>query len=103
MTIKWAVDLSREAKKKYKTLNKNGLRPSITDAIGALVADLKLNGPALINWPNYRTIHEKKTILLPLRFKKRKTYILACCELINKKENKIEVFYVGSHEGAPYQ
>ena len=103
MASQWEVDLSRDAKKQYKNLTRSGLKPSITAVIDALVADLKLNGPVLINWPNYGVIYEsKKRSYYHCHLRKRKPTYVACWELINEQANKIEVFYVGSHEDAPY-
>lgn len=61
MTLEWLVSLSRQAKKQYKTLTYSGQKkPSIIDAVDALIIDLKRRGPSLIDWPNYGIIHESK-------------------------------------------
>ncbi|MFI5343415.1 MAG: hypothetical protein ACHQUC_04245 [Chlamydiales bacterium] len=105
MTAKWDVDLSRDAKKQYKALMRNGVRPSITDAIDTLVIDLQTRGVALVDWPNYGVIDEsKKRSYYHCHLKKGKPTFVVCWEGIeNGKTKKIEVFYVGSHENAPYQ
>ena len=104
MTAKWHVTLSREAKKQYIKLKCNGVKkPSILDVIDALVNDLVLNGPILINWPNYGLISESKTkFFYHCHLKKGKPTFVACWKVTNEKGMQIEVFYVGTHEGAPY-
>ncbi|NGX41986.1 MAG: hypothetical protein K940chlam7_00260 [Chlamydiae bacterium] len=96
--------LSREAKKQYKKLERSGLRkPSIIDAIDALAIDLEANGPELFQWPNYGLIHEaKNTFYYHCHLRKGHPTMVACWRA-DEKEKNIEVFYVGSHEKAPYQ
>ena len=95
----WTVDFSREAGKQYNKLKRNGSRPSINDTIDLLVLDLKKNGPELLDWPNYGPL-EKGHFHCHLR-KGRPTYV-ACWRIMDKKTKQIEVYYVGTHEGAPY-
>lgn len=104
MTAKWHVDLSRDAKKQYIKLKRSGQKkPSILDVIDTLVIDLVMNGPTLISWPNYGIITESKTkSYYHCHLKKGNPTYVACWRVTDEKEKKIEVFYVGTHEGAPY-
>lgn len=95
----WTVTFSREAGKQYNKLKRSGSKPSITDIIDYLGFDLEKEGPYLVNWPNYSPL-DKNKFHCHLR-KGRPTYI-ACWEIINNEAKQIEVYYVGSHEGAPY-
>jgi hypothetical protein len=95
----WIADFSREAGKQFEKLKRSGSRPPIRDAIGALVADLQKNGPQLRNWPNFGSLG-KDHFHCHLR-KGSPTYV-ACWRIVDKKTKKIEVYYVGTHEGAPY-
>ncbi len=95
----WTVEFSKKAGKQYEKLKRNGSRPSINDTIDFLVLDLKKHGPELPSWPNYGPL-EKEHFHCHLR-KGRPTYV-ACWKIVDKKRKQIEVYYVGSHEGAPY-
>lgn len=96
----WSVDLARDAKKQYKKLERCGLkRPSIIDTIDLLVMDLQAKGPHLPDWPNYGSLKEG---CFHCHLRKGKPTFVACWEIVDKKTKKIKVYYVGSHEGAPY-
>ena len=96
----WVVVFSREAQKQYEKLKRSGVkRPSIIDAIDLLALELISSGPHLHTWPNYGPLgREKFHCHLP---KGHPTYV-ACWKLVSTKEKMIEVYYVGTHEGAPY-
>lgn len=102
MTSEWKVYFSKAALKQYKLLKKSGMKkPSVIDAIDALVLDLELNGPIATNWPNFGQIKvNKNKIYFHCHVKKGNPTVVACW--MKQKENKLEVFYVGSHENAPY-
>ncbi len=95
----WIVDFSREAGKQYKKLKQSGSRPSINDVIDLLVLDLQRNGPQLHSWPHFCSL-KKEHFHCHLR-RGKPTYV-ACWRLTDKQNKKIEVYYVGTHEGAPY-
>lgn len=95
----WTVDFSTKAGKQYHKLTVSGSRPSINDVIDLLVLDLQRNGPQLPKWPNFGPL-EKDHFHCHLR-KGKPTYV-ACWRILNKKTKQIEVYYVGTHEGAPY-
>ncbi len=96
---KWAVNFSREAGKQYEKLRRSGSRPSINDVIDLLVLDMQKTGPQLFHWPNYGPLG-KECFHCHLR-KGKPTYV-ACWRVLDKQTKNIEVYYVGSHEGAPY-
>lgn len=104
MTAHWYTTLSREAKKQYIRMRHSGQkRPSIIDAVDALVLDLNSHGPVLTGWPNYGIVHKnKRRHFHHCHLKKGKPTYVACWEVIDEDGKKIEVFYVGTHEGAPY-
>ncbi len=78
-------------------------KPSIIDVIDSLVLDLKQCGPMLVNWPNYGIIHEnKKQFYYHCHLRKGQPTYVACWNVVNEQDKTIEVFYVGSHENAPY-
>jgi hypothetical protein len=95
----WKVSFSRNAAKQYEKLKRAGSRPSIIDVVDLLALDLQRNGPQLHDWPNYGPL-EKEHFHCHLR-KGRPTYV-ACWRIIEKQTKRIEIYYVGTHEGAPY-
>lgn len=99
MLEKWAVGFSTKAGKQYDRLRKNGTKPSINDTIDLLVLDLKRDGPIRSDWPNYDSL-SKTRHHCHLR-KGRPTYV-ACWAVLDEKLKQIEIYYVGTHEGAPY-
>jgi mRNA-degrading endonuclease RelE of RelBE toxin-antitoxin system len=100
LNMVWQVHLSKSAEKQYEKLKKSGrTRPSIVDVIDFLIIELKEKGPERNNWPNYCKL-SKYTYHCHLK-KGHPTYV-ACWEIMDPKFNHIEVYYVGTHEGAPY-
>lgn len=71
-----------------------------------LVKEMVAIGPFRAGWPNYGPLKKAPGIPVDsfhchLKKKTKPTYV-ACWSIVNKKDRKIEVFYVGTHEGAPY-
>lgn len=96
----WTVVFSRASQKEYEKLQKSGSKkPSINDLIDFLALDLQRNGPYLFDWPNYGPLG-KDGFHCHLK-KGRPTYV-ACWKIISKQAKQIEVYYVGTHERAPY-
>ena len=67
--------------------------------IDFLVLELKNKGPERVDWPNYGKLG-KATFHCHLK-KGKPTYV-ACWAILDGKLKQIEVYYVGTHEGAPY-
>lgn len=96
----WDVRLSRSAKKQYAKLEKSGVkRPSIVDLFDLLAMELKMEGPERFNWPNYGKLSLSQ---YHCHLKRGRPTFVACWELIDPLLKQIEVYYVGTHEGAPY-
>ena len=76
----------------------------VRDALRLLVEDLRNNGPAPgVGWPHYgklkgRNNEDKRHCHL---IRGRPTYV-CCWVVVDKKNKKIEISYVGTHERAPY-
>ena len=89
-------------RKVVKQLNR--LDYDVVAVLRLLVEDLKLKGPAPGKcWHNYSCLktgkkHDKRHCHL---LKGKPTYV-CCWEVVNKKIRIIEVYYVGTHEKAPY-
>jgi mRNA-degrading endonuclease RelE of RelBE toxin-antitoxin system len=100
MSTTWQVRLSKNAKKQYEKLKKSGRsKPSIIDIIDFLLIELGEKGPERVNWLNYSKL-SKDTYHCHLK-KGHPTYV-ACWKVLGSQHKNIEVYYVGTHEGAPY-
>jgi mRNA-degrading endonuclease RelE of RelBE toxin-antitoxin system len=96
--MKWKVVFSNKAAKQMEHLNDKVLL-----VLQVLVDNLKVYGPAPgKHWPNYGKLHGKKNE------DKRHCHLIkgnptyVCCWEVHKLEKYIEVYYVGTHEKAPY-
>lgn len=99
-SIQWNVAFSRNAENLYKKLKRSGSKPSITDTINFLMIEIEREGPYRYNWPNYGQLEENE-FHCHLKKGKPPTYV-ACWRVVDKRNKKIEVYYVGTHEDAPY-
>ncbi len=95
----WIVTLTRNTEKQLIKL------PEKIKLISQLlVNDLEKHGyyPGS-QWPNFSKLQGKqdKYLYHCHLIKGRPTYV-ACWKITNKKLRKIEVYYVGTHENAPY-
>jgi hypothetical protein len=100
MLSEWKVSFSREAAKQYEKLKKSGSKkPSIIDAIDFFALELKHSGPYLKTWPNYGPLGREK---FHCHLRKGKPTYVACWQILDAKQKLIEVYYVGTHEAAPY-
>jgi len=89
----WEVQLSNKTKKNLKKLPKE-----IVDLLSLLRRELKESGPIRGNWKNYSKLGPN---LHHCHLKKgRPTYV--ACWKEDKDKILIEVYYVGTHEKAPY-
>lgn len=97
----WKVDFTHPAGRK-----KARLPPKIQEALAFLVAELEKAGPIRKNWPNFSDLGKSKKKVPANAYhchlkKGRPTYV-ACWTVKDKKLKCIEIFYVGTHEDAPY-
>ena len=90
----WTVEFANKAAKQLKKLPS-----SIQDAIALLVAEIQQDGPNRPNWKNYSKLGKN---LYHCHLKKGKPTYVACWAVIDKKIQIVEVYYVGTHEKAPY-
>ncbi len=96
--MKWQVQFTGKSAKQARQLSEE-----VFLILQVLVDNLKTKGPIPgIHWHNYGKLRGKKTEdkrhchLV----KGKPTYV--CCWEVYKAEGKIEVYYVGTHEKAPY-
>jgi len=98
---RWEVTISSRAKKESSRLPKD-----VQAAFLFLVKEMELSGPKPNGkWKNFGPL--KKGPGIPdnayhCHLKNGRPTYVACWFIVNKSEKKIEVFYVGSHENAPY-
>lgn len=95
----WTVEFTRTAAKQLKKLNKRALR-----TLELLVEDLVRLGPAPgPDWPNYGKLKGKKgQDKRHCHLVKGKPTYVCCWAVIDKQAKAIEVYYVCTHEKAPY-
>jgi hypothetical protein len=100
MSEGWNVRFSGAAEKQYKKLHYSGQKkPSIIDVIDLLVIELKAKGPERKDWPNYSKLSQDS---YHCHLKKGRPTYVACWRVFSKELKQIQVYYVGTHEGAPY-
>lgn len=98
MNSTWTIKISGKAAKQINLLNER-----VKKTLRLLVADLETNGPIPgKRWPNYGKLNGKKSEdnrhchLI----KGNPTYV--CCWRVYKDIKFMEIYYVGTHENAPY-
>ena len=85
---------SRRAAKQY------GLLPeTVRDAMDVLVIEIQLVGPIRGNWKNYGKLG---TVTHHCHIRTGRPTYVACWEVTSKKIRIVEIYYVGTHEKAPY-
>ena len=94
----WIVRPTKAADKQAAKLSKN-----ILFKLYLLFKDLTNKGPTVPHWPNYGKLHGKKgNDKRHCHLQKGKPTYVCCWAVIDKKTKTIEVYYVGTHERAPY-
>lgn len=96
----WEVGFSSSANKR-----KADLPEKIKDLLDTLTKEIELLGPIRKDWPNFGSLNKAKGIpkdSYHCHLKKGKPTYVACWCVENKKIKIIEIFYVGTHEKAPY-
>lgn len=98
-SMKWTVQFSAKAAKQAKRLS-----IALQATLDLLVEDLRHQGPYPgEGWPNYGKLNSGKNIdKRHCHLKKGKPTYVCCWELLDKRIKIIEVYYVGTHENAPY-
>lgn len=95
----WDVTFATRASRECKKMPKK-----IQVLIDFLAKEIEEAGPYRKNWSHYGPLKKDKTIpanAYHCHLKDGKpTYVACWC--IDKKHKKVEIFYVGTHENAPY-
>jgi mRNA-degrading endonuclease RelE of RelBE toxin-antitoxin system len=99
-TGKWRVEFSTAAKKQ-----KRKLPEAITSQLASLAWDLEHDGPVQRDCSHYSPLKKGKNIPPNAHHchikNGRPTYVV-CWQVIDKTIKFIEIYYVGTHENAPY-
>jgi hypothetical protein len=98
----WNVNFIGQAKKAKKILPLKML-----DALKALTEDLIKFGPHQPSWPNYGPLKGMKGMgskeVYHCHLNKGRPRYVVCWTVEDKRIKIIEVFYAGTHQGAPYE
>lgn len=94
--MQWQVDFSQKARKQVEKLPVN-----LVDRVSALVNEMSIQGPLVHTWKNFGKLRGSGERYHCHIKSGQPTYVV-CWEVVNKKIRIIEVYYVGTHEKAPY-
>jgi hypothetical protein len=96
----WVVTFKSRAGREAKRLPKN-----VKLLLDTFALQLEKEGPYRKDWPNYGPLKKSPTIpsdAWHCHLKNgRPTYVI-CWRIEDKILKKVEIFYVGTHENAPY-
>lgn len=91
--MEWAVKVHRNVQKTFDTLP-----GAIQKRLATLLREISCNGPVRGNWKNYSKLGNDKH---HCHIKSgRPTYV--CCWEVDTELKIVKVYYVGTHENAPY-
>ena len=92
--MNWRVVLSGKASKMYRKLPEG-----IKRIVILLAKEIELLGPVRGDWKNYGKLGVE---LHHCHLKSGRPTYVACWRILDKTERLVEVYYVGTHEKAPY-
>lgn len=94
----WNVRLTNKAVKQLRDA------PSIVqEQFDLLAKEMETAGPLRHNWRNFGRLKGKGNVLLyHCHIKSGRPTYVACWQVVDKNIQFIEVYYVGTHEKAPY-
>lgn len=90
----WRVGFSGKATKQYQEVSE-----LVREAVILLAHEIEARGPVRGNWKNYGKLGGESH---HCHLKSGRPTYVACWEVIDKAEKKVEITYVGTHEKAPY-
>ena len=98
MSTAWIIRVTKTVDKQIGKLSEK-----VKLQLRFLFLDLANKGPTVSDWPHYSKLHSKKrSDKRHCHLQKGKPTYVCCWEIIDKKQKIIEVYYVGTHEKAPY-
>ena len=96
----WTVTFSTKAERAAERLKKE--KPKARERLLTLVREIESSGPIRKNWPSFKPLKGEGEGVYHCHFRTGHPVYVACWRVLNKKSKEIEVYYVGSHEHAPY-
>ncbi len=96
----WKVEFSKAAKK-----GRDSLPVKFKAIFDLLVKEIEVGGPVRKDWPNYGKLYKGPRIpdnALHCHLNKGQPRYVVCWIVKDKTFKKVEMFYVGTHEKAPY-
>lgn len=98
--FKWTVEPTQRTGKERSKLPAN-----IRSQFDLLLKEMELLGPIRKNWKNFSSLKNGRDIpanAYHCHIKKGKPTFVVCYRITSKENKAIEVYYVGTHENAPY-
>ncbi len=92
--MEWNVRVRKKVKKQVEKLPQ-----SVKKILVRLLAEIQSYGPVRGNWLNYSALDNNRH---HCHLKKGHPTYVAVWEVTDKEIHLVEVFYVGTHEKAPY-
>ena len=92
--VQWEVQLTAASAKQ-----KRNLPERIETIFDRLLGEMEKCGPVRNNWKHFSKLSE---VSYHCHLKKGKPTYVVCWRVENRKIKIIEVYYVGTHEKAPY-
>jgi hypothetical protein len=97
--MEWTVYITNKATKQVKKIKDE----RVLTPVRLLIADLKRRGPYPgKNWHNYSKLKGLKSDCRHCHLCKGNPTYVCCWEVIDTENRIVEVYYVGTHEKAPY-
>ena len=93
---KWSVTLTKRVEKQLEKIP-----DVVVQRVFALVYEIEKFGPLRYNWKNFGKLQGTEDYYHCHIQKGRPTYVV-CWKVVDKKIQIVEVYYVGTHEKAPY-
>ena len=90
----WTIQWRRKIEKQLYELP-----DQVQFSFSALVKELELLGPVRGNWKNYSKLGKYQH---HCHLKSGRPTYVVCWEIVDSQRKIIEVYYVGTHEKAPY-
>ena len=90
----WKVIFNTKSRKNFKKLPLK-----VKEAMTLLVNEIQHTGPIKGNWPHFSKLHKNE---YHCHLKKGHPTYVTCWRIIDKHTHTVEVYYVGTHENAPY-
>jgi mRNA-degrading endonuclease RelE of RelBE toxin-antitoxin system len=92
--MSWTVVFTNKAAKQFQKVQQ-----SIQLRLRALVLEIQVKGPIRGNWKNYGKLDKTKH---HCHLKSGRPTYVVCWEILDRDRKTVEVYYVGTHEKAPY-